>query len=84
MARFILGVLAKQPKVSVEPQITDDGPALALVRDGQVTGVVNLLVNGDRVTEVAGSNGTQRNLVSGQVTPADLTPLIDIVSSLGR
>ena len=52
VARFILGVLAKQPKVSLEPQITGGGPALALVRDGQVTGVVNLLVDGDRVTKV--------------------------------
>ncbi|MER5852678.1 RNA polymerase sigma factor SigJ [Streptomyces sp. NPDC002012] len=52
VARFLLGVLAKQPDVRPVPRLTEEGPGIALVRDGAVTGVVNLLVDGDRITHV--------------------------------
>ncbi|MFD5193236.1 hypothetical protein ACFWMU_34920 [Streptomyces sp. NPDC058357] len=52
VARFLLGVLAEQPDVRPVPRLTEDGPGIALVRDGAVTGVVDLLVDGDRITRV--------------------------------
>lgn len=52
VARFLLGVLAKQPDVRPVPRLTEDGLGIALVRDGAVTGVVNLLVDGARITRV--------------------------------
>jgi RNA polymerase sigma-70 factor (ECF subfamily) len=51
-ARFLLGVLAKQPTVRLAPLTTADGPALALVQDDAVTGVVNLQADGDHITRV--------------------------------
>jgi RNA polymerase sigma factor (sigma-70 family) len=52
VARFVLGVLAKQPTVRLAPLITADGPALALVCGDDVTGVINLQADGDHITRV--------------------------------
>lgn len=52
VARFLLGVLAKQPTVRLKPLTTPDGLALGWVRDGEVTGVVNVLVDGEHITRV--------------------------------
>ena len=53
VARFVLAVLAKQPTVRLAPRVTPDGAALALVRgDDDVTGVVNLDVDGNHITQV--------------------------------
>jgi RNA polymerase sigma-70 factor (ECF subfamily) len=52
VARFLLGVLAKQPTVRLEPRTTADGPALALVRGDDVTAVINLQADGDHITRV--------------------------------
>ena len=52
VARFLLGVLATQPTVRLAPRTTPDGAALALVRDGHVTGVINVQAEGDRITRV--------------------------------
>jgi RNA polymerase sigma factor (sigma-70 family) len=52
VARFVLGVLAKQPTVRLAPRTTADGPALALVRDDDVTGVINLQADGNHITQV--------------------------------
>jgi RNA polymerase sigma factor (sigma-70 family) len=52
VARFMLGVLAKQPTVRLAPLTTADGAALALMRGDDVTGVINLQADGDRITRV--------------------------------
>ncbi len=52
VARFVLGVLAKQPTVRLAPRTTADGPALALVRGDDVTGVINLQADGNQITRV--------------------------------
>jgi RNA polymerase sigma-70 factor (ECF subfamily) len=52
VARFLLGVLAKNPTVRLAPLATGDGPALALVDGDAVTGVINLGADGDRITRV--------------------------------
>jgi RNA polymerase sigma-70 factor (ECF subfamily) len=52
VARFLLGVLAKQPDVRPVLQPAPDGPGIVLVRDGAVTGMINLLVDADRITRV--------------------------------
>ncbi|MEX5270250.1 RNA polymerase sigma factor SigJ [Kocuria sabuli] len=52
VARFLLGVLAEQSTVRLEPRTTPDGLALGWIRDGEVTGVVNVLVDGDLITRV--------------------------------
>ncbi len=52
VARFLLGVLAKQPTVRLAPRTTADGPALALVDGDDVTGLINLQADGDHITRV--------------------------------
>ena len=52
VARFVLGVLAKQPAVRLAPRTTADGPALALVHGDDVTGVINLQADGNHITQV--------------------------------
>jgi RNA polymerase sigma factor (sigma-70 family) len=52
VARFVLGVLAKQPAVRLTPRTTADGSALALVHGEEVTGVINLQADGDHITRV--------------------------------
>jgi hypothetical protein len=52
VARFLLGVMAKQPTVRLAPLTTADGPALALVQDDVVTGVINLRPAGDHISRV--------------------------------
>jgi RNA polymerase sigma factor (sigma-70 family) len=51
-ARFLLGLLARQPTVRLAPLTTADGPALALLDDDHVTGVINLGADGDHITQV--------------------------------
>lgn len=52
VGRFILGVLKKQPGVHVEPISTSEGPALALVRGTELTGIMNLLIQHRHVANV--------------------------------
>jgi RNA polymerase sigma-70 factor (ECF subfamily) len=52
VARFVLGVLAKQPSVRLVPEVTPDGAALALVRGDEVIAVINVLVDGSHITRV--------------------------------
>ncbi len=52
VARFVLGVLAKQPTVRLAPRTTPDGQALAFVHGDDVTGLINLQADGDRITQV--------------------------------
>ncbi len=52
VARFVLGVLAKQTTVRLAPRSTADGPALALVHGDDVTGVINLQADGDHITRL--------------------------------
>ncbi|MFE6970808.1 RNA polymerase sigma factor SigJ [Isoptericola sp. NPDC057653] len=52
VARFLLGVLHRQADARLEPRSTADGAALAFVRGGRVTGVVNVAVVAGRVTAV--------------------------------
>jgi hypothetical protein len=52
VARFLLGVLAKQPTVRLAPRTTADGPALALMRGEEVAGVINLQSDGHHITRL--------------------------------
>lgn len=52
VARFLLGLLAKNPDDQVEPLETTDGAGFAVRRDGVVIGVVNLRVVAGRVADV--------------------------------
>jgi hypothetical protein len=52
VARFLLGVLARQPTLRLALRTTADGPALALVCGDEVTGVINLQAEGDHITHV--------------------------------
>jgi hypothetical protein len=42
VARFVLGVLQRQPDVRLVPGISGDGAAVLFIVEGQVTGVVNV------------------------------------------
>lgn len=50
--RFLVGVLAKNPTLRLEPVATADGPGHLLVADGTTVGVLTLGVHRERVTEV--------------------------------
>jgi RNA polymerase sigma factor (sigma-70 family) len=52
VARFVLGMLGKQPGIGVLGQDTADGLGFTLWADGRVTGVVTLEVARGRVTDV--------------------------------
>lgn len=52
VARFLLGLLAKNPDDQVEPLETTDGAGFAVRRGGVVIGVVNLRVVAGRVADV--------------------------------
>jgi RNA polymerase sigma factor (sigma-70 family) len=52
VARFLLGVLEKNPTAEVLDQETPDGLGFALWIEGRVTGVVTMDVTGGRVTDV--------------------------------
>ncbi|MGR0221321.1 RNA polymerase sigma factor SigJ [Agromyces sp. ZXT2-6] len=52
VARFLLGLLAKNPADQVEPLETTDGAGFAVRRDGAVIGVVNFNVVAGRITDV--------------------------------
>ncbi|GAA2036005.1 RNA polymerase sigma factor SigJ [Agromyces tropicus] len=52
VARFLLGLLAKNPTDRVEPRATTDGTGFAVVRDEDVIGVVNLRVVAGLVADV--------------------------------
>ncbi|WP_400996607.1 RNA polymerase sigma factor SigJ [Agromyces sp. GXQ0307] len=52
VARFLLGLLAKNPTDRVEPAATTDGTGFAVLRDSVVIGVVNLNVVAGRVADL--------------------------------
>jgi RNA polymerase sigma-70 factor, ECF subfamily len=52
VARFLLGILAKQPTVRLTPLTTGDGSALAFAHGDELTGVINLQAEGDHITHV--------------------------------
>jgi len=52
VARFVLGVIEKQPEVDVLPQQTPDGLGFAMWLDGRIIGLVTLEVAGDLVTNL--------------------------------
>lgn len=52
VARFLLGVLEKNPRAEVLDQETPDGLGFALWIDGRVTGIVTIESVGDRVAEL--------------------------------
>lgn len=52
VARFVLGLLEKDPSFVVEPRETTDGTGFAIRRDGAVIGVVNLNVVAGRVADL--------------------------------
>lgn len=52
VARFVLGILAKNADAAIEPRETADGAGFALVRAGRVEGIVTLHVADGRVTDV--------------------------------
>ncbi|MBN9607431.1 MAG: RNA polymerase sigma factor SigJ [Actinomycetales bacterium] len=52
VARFVLGILEKQPDARVEPVATADGLAFSLHLGGTVTGVLNVGVAEGRVAEL--------------------------------
>ncbi|PPF89724.1 RNA polymerase subunit sigma-24 [Subtercola sp. Z020] len=52
VARFLLGVVAKNPDATVEPRLTADGLGFVTVVEGRVTGVATLAVRGDRVVDI--------------------------------
>lgn len=52
VARFLLGLLEKNPSFVVEPRETTDGTGFAIRRDGAVIGVVNLNVVAGHVADL--------------------------------
>ena len=52
VARFVLGVLRKNPDVRIEPRLTSDGIAFVWQRAGRVAGVLALRASGDGITDV--------------------------------
>lgn len=52
VARFLLGLLAKNPDDRVEPLATTDGAGFAVRRDGSVIGVANFNVVEGRIADV--------------------------------
>ena len=52
VARFMLGVMAKQPAWRIEPRATGDGLGMVYVDGDRVLGVLNLRVAGGVVTDV--------------------------------
>jgi DNA-directed RNA polymerase specialized sigma24 family protein len=52
VARFVLGVLTKNPGAEVTPQQTPDGLGFAIWQEGRIFGVVTLDVAADRIAEI--------------------------------
>lgn len=52
VARMLLGLVAKWPEAEIEPAVTPDGLAITARQDGEITTVINLGVDGARVTDV--------------------------------
>ena len=52
VARFVLGVLRKNPDVRIEPRATGDGTGFAWQRDGRTAGVLMLRTTAENVTDV--------------------------------
>jgi RNA polymerase sigma-70 factor (ECF subfamily) len=52
VARFLLGVLAKNPTVRLAPLTTADGPALALKDGDDVSGVITVQTEGHRISRL--------------------------------
>jgi hypothetical protein len=52
VARFVLGVLTKQPQVQVQEEATGDGLAYSWRLDGSVRGVANIGVRDGLITEL--------------------------------
>jgi RNA polymerase sigma-70 factor (ECF subfamily) len=52
VARFVLGVLRKNPDVRIEPRLTADGIAFAWKRVGRTAGVLALRGSAQGVTDV--------------------------------
>jgi RNA polymerase sigma factor (sigma-70 family) len=76
VARFLLGVLAKNPTVRLAPMSTADGPALAL-RDGDdVMGVITLQADRDHINRVwiQFNPGKLTQWSAGDPDPAAATP----------
>ena len=52
VARFVLGLIAKNPGMAVEERASADGVGYVTVQDGAVTGVVTLGVRGGLISDV--------------------------------
>ncbi|WP_340638827.1 nuclear transport factor 2 family protein, partial [Agromyces binzhouensis] len=52
VARFLLGLLAKNPSDRIEPRATTDGTGFAVVRGDALIGIVNFNVVAGRVVDV--------------------------------
>ena len=52
VARFLLGVLGKQPDLVLEERRTADGLGYALTGDGRVFGIVSFHVEAEQITDV--------------------------------
>ncbi|WP_372459620.1 sigma factor-like helix-turn-helix DNA-binding protein [Agromyces cavernae] len=75
VARFILGLLAKYPGDRVEPRATTGGAGFVLLREGVVTGVVNLHVVAGSVADVwvmrnPEKLGAWRDVTNGRPAPS--------------
>lgn len=52
VARFLLGLAAKQPTATYEPAVTGDGLGFAIRVDGVLAAAVTFATDGDRITDV--------------------------------
>jgi RNA polymerase sigma-70 factor (ECF subfamily) len=52
VARFVLGVLRKNPEVQVEPRLMSDGVVFAWQRAGRASGVLALRASSECITDV--------------------------------
>lgn len=52
VARFLLGLAAKQPTAAYEPAVTGDGLGFAIRTDGLLAAVVTFATDGERITDV--------------------------------
>ncbi|MDT3346004.1 MULTISPECIES: RNA polymerase sigma factor SigJ [Microbacterium] len=52
VARFLLGLAAKQPTATYEPAITGDGLGYAIRVDGVIVAAVTFATDGERITDV--------------------------------
>jgi len=52
VARFLLGLAAKQPTAAYEPAVTGDGLGFAIRMDGLLAAVVTFATDGERITDV--------------------------------